>query len=149
YLCSTTSNTRPSSTRSDTPKGARPVQGLLERLTLSLGHLGAAASGRRQARDDFRFPLDHLGAGGCIALGNQLFEDFNGALQLLVRHRFDAAGMLQLHLPRHQQGAYLHVGSRILPTHLRNGFRPMTLKVGSEREEEILVERSTCSLQFI
>ena len=37
YLCSTTSNTRPSSTRSDTPKGARPVQGLLERLTLSLG----------------------------------------------------------------------------------------------------------------
>src|SRR5262249_61188307 len=32
--------------------GARPVQGLLERLTLGLGHLGAAASGR----DDFRFP---------------------------------------------------------------------------------------------
>src|SRR5262249_1488535 len=38
--------------------GARPVQGLLERLTLGLGHLGAAASGRRQARDDFRFPLN-------------------------------------------------------------------------------------------
>src|SRR5262245_6207471 len=34
--------------------GARPVQGLLERLTLGLGHLGAAASRRRQARDDFR-----------------------------------------------------------------------------------------------
>ena len=28
---------------------------------LGLGHLGAAASGRRQARDDFRFPFDHLG----------------------------------------------------------------------------------------
>jgi len=32
-------------------------------------------------------------------------------------------------------------------THLRNRFRTVTLEVGSEREQEVLVERSTCSLQ--
>src|SRR5262249_10273140 len=60
--------------------GARPVQGLLERLILGLGHLGAAASGRRQARDHFRFPFDHLGICRCVALGNQLLDDLDPAL---------------------------------------------------------------------
>ena len=54
--------------------GARPFQGLLERLTLCLGHLGAAASGRRQARDHFRFPLNHLGIRRRIPLGNHLLD---------------------------------------------------------------------------
>src|SRR5262245_59973967 len=35
----------------------RAVDGL---RSLGLGHLGAAASGHRQARDHFRFPLNHL-----------------------------------------------------------------------------------------
>jgi hypothetical protein len=52
---------------------SRPVQGLSERLTLDLGHLGAAASGRRQARDDFRFPLNHLGIHARIPLGHNVF----------------------------------------------------------------------------
>src|SRR5262249_4945227 len=60
--------------------GARPVQGLLERLTLGLAHLGAAASGRRQARDDFRFPFNHLGICRCVALGDQLLDDLDPAL---------------------------------------------------------------------
>src|SRR5262245_52040635 len=128
-------------------RGTRPVQGLLERLTLGLGHLGAAASGRRQARDDFRFPLNHLGIRARLTLRKHLLDKLNRPLNLLVRHRLDAAGMLQLHLPRHQQGAYLHVGSGLLLTHLRNGFRTVTLKVGSEREQEILVKRPTRSLQ--
>src|SRR5262245_32222946 len=67
---STTSGTRTFSHRQVHRNGARPVQGLLERLTLGLGHLGAAASWRRQARDDFRFPLDHLGIRARLALGD-------------------------------------------------------------------------------
>src|SRR5262249_41980836 len=70
----------------------------------ALARLRAPASGRRQARDDFRFPLNHLGIRR-VALGNQLLDDLDPALDLLICHRLDAAGMLQLHLPRHEQGA--------------------------------------------
>src|SRR5262249_50306840 len=52
--------TQERSTTSATGTSSIRVQGLLERLTLRL-HLGAAASGRRQAQDHFRFPLNHLG----------------------------------------------------------------------------------------
>ena len=52
----------------------------LERLTLDLGHLGAAASGRRQARDDFRFPLDHLGIRACLALRQHLLYQLDAGL---------------------------------------------------------------------
>src|SRR5262249_4764962 len=55
--------------------------------------------------------------------------------------------MLDLHFPRHQQGAYLHVGRGLILPHLRNRVRPLLFEVGSEREQEILVERSTRSLQ--
>ena len=98
--CSTTSGTRISSTRSDTRNGARPVQGLLERLTLGLGHLGAAASGRRQARDDFRFRLNHHGIRAGFPRRQNLLDDLDSPLDLLVGHCFDAAGVLDLHLPR-------------------------------------------------
>src|SRR5262249_19500652 len=100
--CSTTSGTRTSSTRSGTHRNRTPpVQGLLARLTLDLGHLGAAASGRRQARDDVRFPLNHLGICRCIPLRDHLLYQLDPLLELLVGHRLDAAGMLQRHLPRH------------------------------------------------
>src|SRR5262249_1216872 len=55
--------------------------------------------------------------------------------------------MLQLHLPRHQKRADLHVRRRLLLTHLLNRGRPVLFEVGSEREQKVLVERSTCSLQ--
>src|SRR5262249_61787627 len=70
--------------------GARPVQGLLERLTLGLGHLGAAASGRRQARDDFRVPVNHLGIRGCLALRKYFLYQLDTALDLLVGHLLNA-----------------------------------------------------------
>jgi len=57
-----------------------PDRGLLERLTLGLGHLGAVASGRRQARDDFRFPLDHLGVCPCFPLSDQFPNNLNPSL---------------------------------------------------------------------
>jgi uncharacterized membrane protein YdfJ with MMPL/SSD domain len=55
--------------------------------------------------------------------------------------------MRDFHLPRHQERANLHVGRGLLLAHLFNRGRPVLLEVGSEREQEILVERSTRSLQ--
>src|SRR5262252_4744302 len=55
--------------------------------------------------------------------------------------------MLDLHFPRHQERANLHVCRGLLLTHLFNRGRPVLFEVGSEREQEILVERSTRSLQ--
>src|SRR5262249_10773582 len=98
--------------------GARPVQGLLERLTLGLGHLGAAASGRRQARDDFRFPLYHLGIRGCLALRQHLLDKLDPALNLLVRHLLNASAVLDFHVPRHQQDKQFQKYRRLVPHHL-------------------------------
>ena len=42
------------------------------RLTLGLGHHGAAASGRRQPRDDFRNPFDDLGIRARLTLRQHL-----------------------------------------------------------------------------
>ena len=63
-----------------------------QRLTLGLGHLGAAASGRRQARDHFRFPLNHLGIRASLALGKLVFDEGNGPVDLLVRERLNGLG---------------------------------------------------------
>jgi len=48
--------------------------------------------------------------------------------------------MLDLHLARHQQGAYLHVGSGLRLAHLRNGFRAALPKVFCQRFEKCLVD---------
>ena len=58
------------------------------------------ANWRRQARDDFRFPLNHLGIRRRIALRNHLLDEFNALLELLIAHRLDAAGMLEFQLCR-------------------------------------------------
>src|SRR5215472_14921721 len=39
------------------------------------------------------------------------------------------------------------ISRRILLAHLFNRGRPVLFEVGGEREQEVLVERSTCSLQ--
>ena len=54
--------------------------------------------------------------------------------------------VLDLHLARHEQGANLHVRRRLLLAHLFNRGRPVLFEIGSEREQEILVERSARSL---
>src|SRR5262249_56747410 len=101
---------------------------------------------RRQARDDFRFPLNHLRRLAGPGIKHRL-DRSDGLLDLLIAHLLDRVGMLQLHFPRHQERANLHVCRGLLLTHLFNRGRPMLLEVGSEREQEILVERSTRSLQ--
>src|SRR5215831_4833645 len=126
--CSTISGTRTSSTWCATPKW-RPI---------ASGTFGVDRCRRRQARR--RFPLYYLGICRRVPLGNYLFENLDRALELFIGHRLDAAGMLQLHLPRHQQGAYLHVGSRLLFPHLCNGFRTALPKVFCQCFEECLVD---------
>src|SRR5262249_51170388 len=101
-----------SSIRSGTPKWRPTASRTLERLTLGLGHLGAAASGRRQARDHFRFPFNHLGIRGCLALRQYLLDDLDRALDLLVGHRFYPSAALVLPLARHQKRADLQVCRR-------------------------------------
>src|SRR5215510_43159 len=93
-----------------------------------------------------RRALYHLGVIPGAGLQHAL-DQFNGSLQLLIAHLRDRAGMLDLHFPRHQERANLHVGRRLRLAHLFNRCRPVLLEVGSEREQEILVERSTGSLQ--
>src|SRR5262249_46172573 len=83
----------------------------------------------------------------CFPLSDQFPNNLNPSLWLLIGHRLDAAGMLQLHLPRHEQGANLHVCRRVLLTHFFNPGRAVLFEVRSEREQEVLVERSTPSLQ--
>src|SRR5262249_33708589 len=63
--CSTTLGTRTFSTLSGTPKWRRTGSRIF------------GANRRRQARDDFRFPLDHLGARRGVALGDHFLEDFD------------------------------------------------------------------------
>jgi hypothetical protein len=46
-----------------------------------------------------------------------------------------------------EQGANLHVHRGLLLTHFFNRGRPVLFEVGSEREQKIFVERSTCGLQ--
>jgi hypothetical protein len=53
--------------------------------------------------------------------------------------------LLDPHFPRDQKRANLHVGRRLLLADLLDGRRAMLLEVGGEREQKILVERSTRS----
>src|SRR5262249_26822066 len=133
--CSTISGTRTSSTRCATPKW-RPI---------ASGTFGVDRCRRRQARH--RFPLYHLGISASLPLGQHLLEHLQTTLELFIGHRLEPARMLDLHLPRHQHCAYLHVGRRLIPRDSRDHFRPFPIEMLLEREQEVLVERSTCSLQ--
>src|SRR5262249_9729442 len=99
----------------------------------------------RRRQDRLRNPLDNLGIRARLTLRQHLLDKLDTALKLLIGHRLDATALLDLHLARHQKRADLQVCRGVLLPHLCNGFRPMTLEVGSEREQEILVERSTSS----
>src|SRR5262245_7640192 len=102
--------------------------------------------GRRPARDDFCLALNHLGRLAGPGIKHRL-NCRDRLLDLLIAHLLDRAGMLDLHFPRHQERANLQVGRRLRLAHLFNRGRPVLFEVGSEREQEILVERSTRSLQ--
>src|SRR5262245_51163169 len=96
-LCSTTSATGTSSIRSGTARW-RPTASRI-----------FGANWRRQARDDFHFPFDHLGICPGIALGNQLLDHLEGPLELLVGHGLHTTGVLEFQLFRDEHGADLQV----------------------------------------
>src|SRR5262249_35875398 len=143
--CSTTLATRTSSTRSGTPRWRPTVSRTFGEADLSLGHLGAAASGRRQARDDFRFPLTHVAVER--ALSTQGFDRFQGLLYLLVRHVLHRIAVLDLVLARHQQSEDLEIGGRLGPAHLRNGLLPMHGEISQQRANYRLAQAVTRATQ--
>ena len=89
-----------------------------------------AASGRRQARDDFRFPLDYLRPG--IPLGDHLFQDSERLLKLLVRHFLDRIAMLDFLFARDKQGETTQVHPGLLAAYLRDGFLPVLAEVAQK-----------------
>src|SRR5262245_60883738 len=126
--CSTTSGTRTSSTRSDTPKwrptGSKTFGGddltsgrlahLISRLrvnnpsrkatvgSVAPSHLAPCLTRwRRDGRHRLRSPLDYLGIRRCIALRDHRLDKLDGLLALLVAHSLDAPAVVQRHLPRH------------------------------------------------
>src|SRR5215472_15910334 len=133
-LCSTTSATGTSSIRSGTPKW-RPT-----------GSRIFGANRRRQARDDFRFPLNHLGIRRRIPLRDHLLDELDGLLELLIRHRLDAVGMLEFQLFRDEHGADLQVARRALPPNPLEHLSPMLLPILRQIEQKALLERSARSL---
>src|SRR5262245_9200553 len=133
--CSTISGIRTSSTRCATPNW-RPI---------ASGTFGVDRCRRRQARH--RFPLYHLGICPRFLFGKHSLDQLNPALDLLGCHRLDAAGMLDLHLARHQHCANLQVCRRRLAPHPLEHLAPMLLPVLRQIEQKALVERSTRSLR--
>src|SRR5262249_8457645 len=84
--------------------------------------------------DRFSSALDYLGICRRIALGDHLLNDLYALLDLLGCHLPPAAGILQLHLPRHQQRAYRHVGSGLMFPHLCNGFGTADSRLPANRQ---------------
>src|SRR6516165_10116182 len=171
--CSTTSGTRTSSTRSDTPKwrptGSRTFGGadlisrrlahLISRLrvnnpsrkatvgSVAPSHLAPCLTRwRREGWHRLRNALDHLGARAGFLLRNHRLNELDRALDLLIGHRLDAAGMLQLHLARHQHCADFQIAGRTFPAHPLEDFSPMLLPVLRQIEQKALIERSARGL---
>src|SRR5215467_13060179 len=108
-LSSTTSDTKTSSTRSDTPKWRRTASRIF------------GANWRRQARD--RLPLYQLRA---LRLGlHRCLDVLDHGLKLLVRQLLERIAVLDLVLARHQQSEDLEIGGRLRPAHFRNSLFPV------------------------
>src|SRR5262245_50700771 len=168
--CSTTSGTRTSSTRSDTPKwrptGSRTFGGadltsgrlahLISRLrvnnpshkstvgSVAPSHLAPCLTRwRREGWHRLGHVVYHLGICRCIALGDQLLNQLDGLLDLLVAHSLDAPAVLELRLARHQQRKYFEVHARLVTSDLLNRFLALMAEVQQQRLHELLIEQVT------
>ena len=65
------------------------------------------------------------------------------ASKLLIGHRLDPSGMLDLHLPRHQKRKNFEVCGRLRPTHSRNSLLPVLPEVAQKRADDLLAQRIT------
>ena len=73
---------------------------------------------RREGWHRLRNPFNHIGIRRSVPVGDHLLQYCQGRFKLLVSHRLDAAGMLDLHLPRHQQDKQFQKYRRLVPHHL-------------------------------
>src|SRR5262249_39185017 len=110
---------------------------------LSLGHIGAVASGRRQARDDFRFPFYHLGIRPCIPLGDHLLEYLDRPLKLLIRQVLDRIAVLELMFSGHQQDKQFQKYRRLVPHHLLYRLAAAATEGGVHFPDGVGVQRMT------
>src|SRR6516225_4667822 len=73
---------------------------------------------RREGWHRLRNPFNHIGIRRSVPVGDHLLQYCQGRFKLLVSHRLDAAGMLDLPLPRHQQDKQFQKYRRLVPHHL-------------------------------
>jgi hypothetical protein len=95
---------------------------------------------RREGWHRLRNPLDNLGVFPRILLGLEFLQHRQGVLKLLIGHRLNPAGMLDLQFARHQKRTDFHINRRVLLPHPRNGFRAALSEILCQRFEECLVD---------
>src|SRR5262245_60670500 len=98
---------------------------------------------RREGWHRLGHAVYHLGIRPSLALGNQLLNSLDCPLDLLVRHRLDAARMLQLHLPRHQQDKQFQKYRRLVPHHLLYRLAAAATEGGVHFPDGVGVKRMT------
>src|SRR5262249_19596514 len=173
--CSTTLDTRTSNTRSGTPKwhptDSRIFGGIDSGQPHVLGWSGALEAfwtgviaiviwlGKRQVGKALRLaprtrfahrlrnPFDHLGIGASFPRREHPLDHLDCGLDLLIRHRLNAALVLALHFFRHQHCAALQLSSRRLAPNPLEHLSPMLLPILRQIEQKALVERSARGLR--
>jgi hypothetical protein len=98
---------------------------------------------RREGWHRLRNPLDNLGICPCFPLSNHGLEKLNRAFELLVGHCLHPAGMLQLHLPRHQQDKQFQKYRRLVPHHLLYRLAAVATEGGVHFPDGVGVQRMT------
>src|SRR6516162_3857529 len=173
--CSTTSGTRTFSTPSGTPKwrptGSRTFGGIDSGQPHVLGWSGALEAfwtgviaiviwlrkrqickalrlaPRTRFAHRFRNPFDHLGIGASFPRREHPLDHLDCGLDLLIRHRLNAALVLDLHFFRHQHCADLQIRGRRFASYPLEHLAPMLLPILRQIEQKALVERSARGLR--
>src|SRR5262245_66306853 len=173
--CSITSGTRTSSTPSGTPKwrptGSRTFGGIDSGQPHVLGWSGALEAfwtgviaiviwlRKRQVGKALRLaprtrfahrlrnPFDHLGIGASFPRREHPLDHLDCGLDLLIRHRLNAALVLDLHFFVHQHFADLQIRGLRFPPNSLEHLAPMLLPIFRQIEQKALVERAPRSFR--
>jgi hypothetical protein len=103
---------------------------------------------RRQGRDNFRFPLNHLGIRARLALRKYFLYQLDAALNLLVRHLLNASAVLDFHFPRHQQDKQFQKYRRLVPHHLLYRLAAAATEGGVHFPDGVGVKRMTRAMAW-
>src|SRR5262249_32604552 len=94
-----------------------------------------------------RNSFDHLGIGASFPRREHPLDHLDCGLDLLIRHRLNAALVLDLHFFRHQHCADLQIRGRRFASNPLEHLAPMLLPILRQIEQKALVERSARSLR--